>query len=279
MVAEAYGTVDCELWQIPWLLGIGFRVRIELTFFLNFNLTLTWKWTQTHAFLNFHTSMCSFLEDNCWSDFWVKVSFVSFFGNYGDTFKGFTKVFTAGWLKFAQNLLLKKSALSPTQTPNWDLRIFKSAGSKYFEASILFITTAENIKLVISWGVFLNVYGAHAGHCKLTIQECYKLDYGRNDRMQRYKSYVPVSTVPFTFHLFSSAFKQQIWLPCSPCSNELFQHTRWDIEDIEKVQSLQRCDSLFQPELPSTNCERISPSIANCFGKQKWIQCGKVRTA
>lgn len=64
---------------------------------------------------------------------------------------------------------------------------------------MLFITTAENIKLVISWGVFLNVYGAHAGHCKLTIQECYKLDYGRNDRMQRYKSYVPVITVPFTF--------------------------------------------------------------------------------
>ena len=80
----------------------------------------------------------------------MKVSFVSFFGNYGDTFKGFTKVFTAGWLKFAQNLLLTKSALSPTQTPNSDLRILKSAGSKYFEASILFITTAENIKLVIS---------------------------------------------------------------------------------------------------------------------------------
>ena len=35
----------------------------------------------------------------------MKVSFVSFFGNYGDTFKGFSKVFTAGWLKFAQNLL------------------------------------------------------------------------------------------------------------------------------------------------------------------------------
>ena len=59
----------------------------------------------------------------------MKVSFVSFFGNYGDIFKGFSKVFTAGWLRFAQNLLFKKSALSPTQTPNSDFRIFRSTGS------------------------------------------------------------------------------------------------------------------------------------------------------
>ena len=41
--------------------------------------------------------------------------------------------------------------------------------------------------------------------------------------------------MPFTFSL--TAFKQQVWLLCSTCPYEFFQHTRRDSEDLEEVQS------------------------------------------